>query len=56
VKNINPYLVEGKDSIILKRKNPICSSLQMSYGSMPNDGGYLLLNEEEKQEITSKEP
>ncbi len=56
VKNINPYLIEGKDNTILKRTTPICNISPMTYGSMPNDGGYLLLNEDEKNELIFNEP
>lgn len=56
VKNINPYLVEGKDIILLKRTSPICDSPIMTYGSMPNEGGFLLMNEDEKKELINKEP
>ncbi|MDP3916618.1 MAG: class I SAM-dependent DNA methyltransferase [Bacteroidota bacterium] len=51
VKNINPYLVDAKDILISTRKKPICNVPEMSYGSMANDGGNLLLNDEEKQKI-----
>jgi type I restriction-modification system DNA methylase subunit len=56
VKNINPYLVEGNDLVILKRRKPICDVSEISFGSMPNDGGYLLLNDSEKDELISSEP
>lgn len=56
VKNINPYLVEGKDITLLKRITPISDSPIMTYGSMPNEGGFLLMNEIEKQELINKEP
>ena len=56
VKNINPYLLEGKDSILFKRTNAICDIPPMSYGSMPNDGGFLLLNEDEKNVLIFSEP
>ena len=55
-KNINPYLVEGNDITISKRKKPICKVPEISFGSMPNDGGGLLLTDEEKQELVLKEP
>lgn len=55
VKNINPYLVEGKDSFILSRNKPICSVPEMSYGSMANDGGNLLLSDKEKTELLDAE-
>jgi type II restriction/modification system DNA methylase subunit YeeA len=56
VKNINPYLIEGKDSLISKKSNPICNVQLMLKGSMPNDGGYFILNQQEKDELLSKYP
>lgn len=47
VKNISPYLIEGKDLIIQKRKSPICNVPLISFGNMPNDGGNLLINDDE---------
>lgn len=55
-RNINPYLVEGKDNFISSRKNPICNIPEISYGSMANDGGNLLLSNEEKEAIIKIEP
>ena len=56
VKNINPYLIEGNDLVILKRRKPICKVSEISFGSMPNDGGHLLLNDEEKHDLICAEP
>ncbi len=56
VENINPYLVEGKDLIILKRKSPISQVPEISFGNMPNDNGHLLLDDSEKNEMIEKEP
>lgn len=56
VKNINPYLVEGNDSIISTRKEPICNVPKIVYGSMANDGGNLILSEGDKEELLTKEP
>ena len=56
VKNINPYLVEGKDFVILKRNTPISTVPEISFGSMPNDGGYFLFTDEEKNEFLKVEP
>jgi hypothetical protein len=55
VKNINPYLVQGSDIVILKRRKPICNVPEISFGSMPNDGGNLLLTDEEKIEFLKNE-
>ena len=56
VKNINPYLVEGKDLIIVKRRKPICNVPEISFGSMPNDGGFLLLEDKDKEQFIKDEP
>ena len=56
VKNITPYLVEGDDIVIEKRRKPICDVPNISFGSMPNDGGNFLLTDEEKEELIKQEP
>ncbi len=56
VKNINPYLVDSSDIIILKRRTPICHVPEISFGSMPNDGGHFLFSDQEKIEFLLKEP
>ncbi|MCK9426640.1 MAG: hypothetical protein M0Q21_11425 [Ignavibacteriaceae bacterium] len=56
VKNINPYLVEGKDLVILKRRTPISNVPEISFGSMPNDGGNFLFTDEEKKVLLKIEP
>jgi hypothetical protein len=56
VKNINPYLVDAKDAFIEKRRTPICNVPEISFGSMPNDGGNFFINEIEIKEIEIKEP
>ncbi|MBV5314665.1 MAG: hypothetical protein JZU47_15295 [Prolixibacteraceae bacterium] len=56
VKNINPYLFEGKDFVLNSRTRPICKVQNMMNGSMPNDDGNLLLNSDEKNDLLSKEP
>ena len=54
--NINPYLTTGEDLTVLPCNKPICSVPCISFGSMPNDGGYLLFTEEEKTEFIALEP
>ncbi len=56
VRNINPYLVESSDLVILKRSKAICDVPDVSFGSMPNDGGHLLLTDEDKRVLLQKEP
>ncbi|WP_374173636.1 class I SAM-dependent DNA methyltransferase [Flavobacterium tructae] len=48
VTNISPYLVEGTSTIILKKSKSISNLPEINFGSMANDGGNLILNEEEK--------
>ena len=55
-RNINPYLVDAKDVFIEKRRNPICSVPEISFGSMPNDGGNFLFTDDEKNLFLSEEP
>jgi len=55
-KNINPYLVDAKDIIITKSSKPICFVPQIKFGNQPIDGGFLLLDENEKNAAVANEP
>ncbi|MCE5268939.1 MAG: hypothetical protein LLG00_13760 [Planctomycetaceae bacterium] len=55
-RNISPYLVEGDDIVILSRSEHICGAPEIVFGNMPNDGGHLLLTDDEKAELLGKEP
>ncbi|KMT21611.1 DNA methyltransferase [Clostridium cylindrosporum] len=54
--NINPYLVNADNVFIESRKKAICNVPTMCLGNMPNDGGYLLFSDEEKEEFLSSNP
>ncbi|WKZ27745.1 MAG: N-6 DNA methylase [Candidatus Dojkabacteria bacterium] len=56
VKNINPYLVEGKELTVPLRRNPICDVPRMDYGSTPRDFNHLVLSSDEKEALISAEP
>jgi len=56
VKNINPYLVESSDIVVLKKSKSICNAPKVVYGSMPIDDGILILTDEEKIVFLQKEP
>jgi hypothetical protein len=56
VKNINPYLVDAKDVFIDKRRKPISNVPDIAFGSMPNDGGFLILTDQERIDFLRKEP
>ena len=56
VKNINPYLVEGDDVIVMQHTKTITDVPQLILGSMPKDGGGFLIDPEEYQLIKEHEP
>ncbi|MFP9098817.1 class I SAM-dependent DNA methyltransferase [Flavobacterium sp. RHBU_24] len=56
VKNINPYLVEGKDFGLSARTKPISKVPEMLYGNKIVDGGNFLFNDEEKAHFIEQEP
>ena len=57
VNNISPYLVEGGNLAVIARSKPIARHVPpMLFGNMPNDGGYLFLDRDERDELLSKEP
>ncbi len=55
-RNIGPYLVDGPDIVIASRSRPICDVPPIVFGNMPNDGGNLLLSDDEKNELLRQEP
>ena len=56
VDNINQYLTDAPTAIIESRSTPIANIPAIRFGSMPRDGGGFILNEEERDELISKEP
>lgn len=57
VSNINPYLVEGTDFALSKRRNHFQSSVpKLSFGSMPNDDGNLIVENADKAQFLAAEP
>src|SRR5450759_160351 len=57
VAHISPYLIEGGDTVILSRTNPISPTApDLAFGNMPNDDGHLLLNREERNVLLQAEP
>ena len=55
-KNINPYLLDGPNILIVKRNKPINQVPMMSKGSSPTDGKNLLLDDSVKEETLVKYP
>jgi hypothetical protein len=56
VKNISPYLIDSQNILIGRRNNPLCLVPNMTKGSSPTDGGFLLLGKEQKDELLKNEP
>ena len=54
--NINPYLVEGPDVALSKRRSPICNIPEIVNGSKATEGGFLLMNEDEKNLLLEADP
>ncbi len=55
VEHINPYLSEGTTCVVNKRNKALSGFPIMSFGSMPNDGGFLLLDEYEKVQLENED-
>lgn len=48
VTNISPYLLDSQNTIVVGRNKPLSTLPEMSFGSMPNDGGNLILHSDEE--------
>lgn len=53
---INAYLVDAPDVLIESRRTPISPVPPIVFGSMPNDDGNLLLNDDERDALITAEP
>ena len=56
VNNISPYLVSGSDIAVKSRSQHFQNVPQMIYGNKPNDGGNLILEQDEKELILHNSP
>ncbi len=56
VKNIHPYLIDAPNVLIDNRKKQISGEININFGSMPNDGGFLILSPDEKDALVTAEP
>lgn len=54
--NINGYLVNAPSVFISSRSKPPAGTPELTKGSQPTDGGYLILTPEEKDELVAAEP
>jgi MmeI, target recognition domain/MmeI, DNA-methyltransferase domain/MmeI, C-terminal domain len=53
---IGPYLVPDQDVIVESRRRPLSQLGVTDFGSMPNDGGYLLLSATEGEKLLAEAP
>lgn len=56
VKNINPYLIEGKDVFITTRTKPLCNVPEIIKGSETTDNGHFMLTIDEVNQLKEKHP
>lgn len=54
--SINPYLADAVETVLPSRRQSTCPMPPIVFGSMPNDGGHLLLSDDEKRELLRVEP
>lgn len=54
--NINPYLMDAPDIVLIRRSEPICNVPRIGIGNKPIDGGYYLFTKAEKDAFIAKEP
>ena len=54
-KNINGYLFDMPDVFIENRKKPLCAVPGMVFGSMPNDGGNLIIEADEYDDFVKND-
>ena len=54
--NINAYLSASAANIVYKRSKPLSRIPEIAFGSMPNDGGSLIMSKEEKQSLVQSNP
>lgn len=54
--NINAYLCDAPNVIVVSRSKPICAVSPMVYGNKPDDGGNLIIEDSEYSDFIKKEP
>ena len=56
VSEISPYLLPGRLIYVSRRTRPISEFPSISFGNMPNDGGWLLLSPDDKGGLLNQAP
>ncbi len=55
-RNISPYLIEGPDLAVGARTKPLCPVPPCEYGNKPTDGGFLIIEEEDRKQFLAENP
>ena len=53
--NINPYLLDAPDVLVISHGSPICDAPRMTKGNQPSDGGNLIMTQEERNALVAKD-
>lgn len=56
VRNISPYLISGSNVAIAALRSPVQPRSKIIFGNKPTDGGFLLLETDEKEYLEENEP
>lgn len=55
-KNISPYLIDAPTIFVESRSKPLCKVREIRKGNQPTEGGNLIIEADEYESFTSKEP
>ncbi|MDR3638924.1 MAG: hypothetical protein P4L84_34280 [Isosphaeraceae bacterium] len=55
-RHINPYLIEGTNTVLQSRRQPLCNVPAIRFGNMPNDDGNYLFTDEDKTAFLAANP
>ena len=55
-RNISPYLTEGPDVAVCARGTPLCDVPACEYGNKPADGGFLIVEEKDRETFLAENP
>jgi len=55
-RNINPYLVDAPNVVVIKRQNPLIEIPAIRYGNKPTDDGNFILDEKEREQLIRTTP
>ncbi|TIH07486.1 class I SAM-dependent DNA methyltransferase [Pseudomonas leptonychotis] len=56
ISNVSPYLLEGSNTVAYGRRKPIAQVTPFANGSIAADGGHLILDAAEREQLIASEP